>query len=360
MESAWRQAGRFLIFWLCLFVVSVQASAQSAERIWNFDRDTQGKAPAGFTSALTGQGHPGQWVVTKDSSAPSPPNVLAQTSTDKTDYRFPLAIAEGTNYRDFVLRVKFKTISGTVDQGAGLVFRLKDKENYYVVRANALEDNFRLYRVVNGRRIQFAGANFRVTPQVWHEIRVEARGNEFKCYYDGQLGITAKDSTFVEARKIGVWTKADSVIYFDDLAVQELGSGRGSSPSGKTFAQKLVDDLVARHPELIRVGLHVTPRNRTQNLIIASNVAEKIGKRSDPEDLKAMRTGQPVVLREGANFDITLPLHDATGKIIGAMGLTFKPWPGEAEADAIGCTRGLAAEIEKQIPSKAKLFTSAE
>src|SRR5712692_9878930 len=210
--------------WLAFFALSFlffvpQASAQSGKRVWNFDQDAAGKPPAGFTSALTGQGSTGAWVVTADPSAPSRPNVLAQTTQDKTDYRFPLAIAEGTSYKDLALSVKFKTISGKVDQGAGLVFRLRDKDNYYIVRANALENNFRLYHVVNGRRVQFAGANFTVTPHAWHEIRVEARGDQFQCYYDGQLKITAKDSTFKDAGKIGLWTKADSVIYFDDLTV---------------------------------------------------------------------------------------------------------------------------------------------
>jgi len=159
----------------------------------------------------------------KDDSAPSPPNVLAQTSTDTTDYRFPLAIVEDTNYKDLVLSVKFKTISGKVDQGAGLVFRLKDKDNYYIVRANALEDNFRLYHVIKGRRVQFAGANCKVTPNSWHEIKVEARGNEFKCIYDAQMKFTAEDNRFQDAGKVGLWTKADSVIHFDDLAVEDLG-----------------------------------------------------------------------------------------------------------------------------------------
>jgi len=100
--------------------------------------------------------------------------VVAQTSTDKTDYRFPLLIADEGSFGDLDLRVKFKAISGSVDQAGGLVFRLKDPNNYYIVRANALEDNYRLYHVVDGRRRQFAGENFKVTPGVWHELRVEA------------------------------------------------------------------------------------------------------------------------------------------------------------------------------------------
>src|SRR6266849_11005893 len=152
-----------LLFGICLVLAPVLlVAAQSVGKKWDFDSDAEGKAPAGFSFARTGQGSEGQWVVKKDESAPSKPNVLAQTSQDKTDYRFPLAIAEGTSYKDLALTVKFKTISGTVDQGAGLVFRLQNKDNYYIVRANALEDNFRLYHVVNGRRIQFAGANFKV------------------------------------------------------------------------------------------------------------------------------------------------------------------------------------------------------
>ncbi len=221
MTSNTRDLRQRLILTLVLnaAVRATTVFAAPNKRTWNFDQDPEGKLPPNFTSALTGQGKIGQWAVMKDSSAPSPPHVLAQTSQDSTDYRFPLAIADHTSYKDLALSVKFKTISGKVDQGAGLVFRLQDKDNYYIVRANALEDNFRLYHVIKGRRVQFAGANFKVTPNAWHEIKVEARSNEFKCYYDGKLRFTAKDDTFKDAGRIGLWTKADSVIYFDDLTV---------------------------------------------------------------------------------------------------------------------------------------------
>jgi hypothetical protein len=349
----------FLAFALCLMVMPADISAQPGERVWNFDHDATGKIAAGFTSALTGGGTIGQWVVMSEPSAPSPPNVLAQTTKDATDYRFPLAIADDTSYRDLVLSVKFKTISGRVDQGAGLVFRLRDKDNYYIMRANALENNFRLYHVVSGKRVQFAGANFQVTPLAWHEIKVEARGDEFKCYYDGQLRFTAKDSTFKDAGKVGLWTKADSVIYFDDLTARDLGTSKGALPPGQIFAQKLVNHLAAIHPELVRIGLHVTPPNREQNIIVASNVPAKIGQTSDPEDLAAMKSGKPVVLKEGGNFDVTLPLHDSAGMLIGAIGLTFEPRAGEGEAGAIRRAQSTARELERQIPSRAKLFEPA-
>ncbi len=350
-----------LIYMLALTTIAFApaALAQSGKRTWNFDDDAIGKLPANFSSALTGQGTIGHWEVMKDDSAPSPPNVLAQTSADTTDYRFPLAIAEDTSYKDVAMSVKFRTISGGVDQGAGLVFRLKDKDNYYIVRANALEDNFRLYHVIKGRRVQFAGANFKVTSNAWHEMKVEARGNEFKCFYDGQLKFTAKDDTFKDAGKIGLWTKADSVIHFDDFTVEDLGSAKSSTSQGKIVAQKLVDDLAAKHPDLVRIGLHLTPPNSSDNIIVACNIAARIGQKSDPEDLKAMQTGKPVVLKEGGKFDVTLPLHTASGRVIGAIGLTFKPQGNEREASAAERAKKLAAEVEKRITSEAKLFEPA-
>jgi 3-keto-disaccharide hydrolase len=185
--------------------------------VYNFDSDPPGAPPKGFHIGLTGGGSQPQWLVKADDSAPSKPNAVAQTSTDKTDYRFPLLIADENSFRDLDLSVKFKAVSGKVDQAGGLVFRLKDSNNYYIVRANALEDNYRLYHVVAGRRVQFAGSNFKVTSGAWHELRVEAVGNKFTCYFDGMKKIEATDETFKEAGRIGLWTKADSVTYFDDF-----------------------------------------------------------------------------------------------------------------------------------------------
>src|SRR5262249_8829360 len=153
----------------------VQAAGQ--QLIYNFDGDPAGQMPAKFHPARTGQGAESTWAVMADSGAPSKPNAVAQTSTDKTDYRFPLLIADEGSFRDLDISVKFKAVAGSVDQAGGVVLRLKDANNYYIVRANALEDNYRFYHVVNGRRVQVAGANFKVTSGTWHELRVEAAGN---------------------------------------------------------------------------------------------------------------------------------------------------------------------------------------
>jgi hypothetical protein len=193
--------------------------APGKQFVYNFDADAPGQIPAKFHTAKTGGGTAEKWSVVADPAAPSKPNVVAQTSTDQTDYRFPLLISDEGSFQDLDLSVRFKAISGSVDRAGGLVFRLRDPNNYYIVRANALENNYRLYHVVNGRRSQFAGANFKITSGEWHELRVEATSNKITCYYDGDKKIEATDSTFKDAGKVGLWTKADSVTYFDDLKV---------------------------------------------------------------------------------------------------------------------------------------------
>ena len=204
---------------LGVLLIAFAAVAFCGAQTINFDSAVVGSTPAGWTVAMTHKGGAPRWEVLKDDSAPSQPNVFAQVSTDATGGRFPLAVYDKANLNDGSLSVKFKAISGAADQAAGLVWRYRDPENYYIVRANALEDNYRLYHVVAGNRRQFAGANFKVTPGEWHELRVECVGNKIICYYDGAKKIEATDDTFKDAGKVGLWTKADSVTYFDDLRV---------------------------------------------------------------------------------------------------------------------------------------------
>ena len=194
------------------------ASAQGS-RI-DFESGQVGALPAGVTTALTGSGGPVKWAILDDASAPAGPKVLAETSADRTDFRFPLAIFGAPVAADLEVAVKFKPVAGDVDRAAGIAVRLADKDNYYVVRANALEDNVRLYRVVNGRRSQFAGANVRVPSGVWQELKISARGNRFEISLDGRRLYDATDSTFANPGRVALWTKADSVTHFDDLRIQ--------------------------------------------------------------------------------------------------------------------------------------------
>jgi hypothetical protein len=191
---------------------------QPPARTWNFDADKTDAAPSGFSFGRTGQGSLGRWVVLAAADAPSQPNVLAQTDADSTDYRFPVAVVDGSSFKDLDLSVSCKPISGKVDQGCGLVWRFKDENNYYLARANALEDSVRAYHVKDGRRVQFASWTGKVASQRWHKLRVDAKGEKLAVYFDDQKVIDARDATFADAGKVGLWTKADSVIQFDDFS----------------------------------------------------------------------------------------------------------------------------------------------
>jgi hypothetical protein len=207
---------------ICFSAVAILAVAavNAQPKTFNFDSDAAAKAPAGFTSYATGGGPAGKWVVTEMSDAPSGKHVVVQTDADSTDTRFPVLIADSGEYADLDVAIKAKPISGKVDQGMGLVFRFRDPKSYYIVRANALENNFRLYRMVNGKRLQFAGADTKVASGQWHTLRVVAKGDHIICWFDGKPLIDAHDKTYTTG-KIGLWTKADSVIAFDDLTVSQ-------------------------------------------------------------------------------------------------------------------------------------------
>ena len=200
------------------------AAGKASPITWDFERDRADNPPVGFSFGRTGEGRPGRWVVASDKGAFSGVHVLTQTDPDPTDYRFPVAVADAPILKDLRLSVRCKPVSGQVDQAAGLVFRYQDENNYYVTRANALEGNVRLYKVVNGQRQQFADWNGPVTAGVWHEYRVEAKADHLEVFWDGQKVISADDKTFQKAGLVGVWTKADSMTCFDDMSVESLES----------------------------------------------------------------------------------------------------------------------------------------
>lgn len=202
--------------WIMALSALAALAQEKPMATFNFDSDTAGQPPKGFELALTGKGKPGNWIVQAVADAPSGKNVLAQTDGDDTDYRFPIAYT-GPELKDLRLSVKCKPVAGKGDQGCGIVWRLKDKDNYYITRANALEDNVHLYRVVKGRRDRFAGWDGKVASGVWHELAVEMTFDHIRVFFDGKQVIDDHDGTFKDAGKFGVWTKADSIVQFDDL-----------------------------------------------------------------------------------------------------------------------------------------------
>jgi hypothetical protein len=205
---------------ILVFMIMHSSPGGAASWKWDFESDPAGKPPSGFSFAKTGGGRIGHWLVQAEKDAPSGANVVAQIDADPTSYRFPIAVSERISARDFRLSVRCKPVSGKVDHACGLVFRYRDENNYYVTRANALEDNVRLYHVIAGKRSELASWSGRVTAGSWHELSVNAKGDRFEISWDGKKIIEARDKTFSETGKIGLWTKADSITYFDNLMVE--------------------------------------------------------------------------------------------------------------------------------------------
>jgi hypothetical protein len=193
-----------------------------------FADNVPGKLPPGWTVAMTHDGAPPRWEIVRDLSAPSPPYVLAQVSRDVTAGRFPLAIWDAITIRDGEVGVAFKAVDGNVDQAAGIVWRYQDPNNYYIVRANALENNVVLYKVENGVRLSIApkglpsrsyGVKHPISRGQWNVLRITFKDTLFTVSLNGERLFETEDRTFTKAGKTGLWTKADSVTHFDEFTV---------------------------------------------------------------------------------------------------------------------------------------------
>lgn len=207
-----------------LILATATVVGYAASRTFDFAGDAVGQSPKGFTFGHTAKvGTPGTWVVQAEGAN----QYLAQTSADSTNARFPVAVVSDFSTTDVDVSVRFKPVSGRVDQAAGLVWRYQNEDNYYLVRANALENNVVLYKVERGRRTDLplmgAGRTYGKAAKVpagqWSTLRVVATGPRFQVSLNGVALYEVEDATFAGAGRVGVWTKADSITHFDDLTI---------------------------------------------------------------------------------------------------------------------------------------------
>ncbi len=201
----------------CVMVAAADPTTKTMQ--WNFEDAAEGALPQSWSSAQTGDGKGCIWKIVGDTTAPHGTKVLAQTS-ESPSHMFNLCVADNTSFQDGDFSMAFKAVKGKVDQGGGLLWRYLDANNYYVARVNPLENNFRLFKVVNGKRSQLAtkdGLDF--PSEKWHTMRVQMTGNQIECSLDGKKYLEARDETFSKAGKVGFWTKADAQTYFTALKV---------------------------------------------------------------------------------------------------------------------------------------------
>ncbi|MCI0362785.1 MAG: DUF1259 domain-containing protein [Phycisphaerales bacterium] len=194
---------------------------QSSATTLNFDKDANGKLPAGWKVEGTSQKGPvATWQVVSDPTAPSKPNVLALSKINHdSGSTFNICWTDTLRFRNGSLEVRFKAVSGEEDQGGGLIWRARDKDNYYIARYNPLEENYRVYYVKDGARKQLASEKVMIPASQWHAMKIEHDGNHIECYLDGKKYLDVIDATFAAEGGIGLWTKADAVTSFDDLKV---------------------------------------------------------------------------------------------------------------------------------------------
>ncbi|MGB7158645.1 MAG: hypothetical protein WBD40_11300 [Tepidisphaeraceae bacterium] len=196
-------------------------AAQLAERRVNFEADETGQPPKFFTPAVTGNEKEGTWVVEEVKDAPSGSKVLAQRDAKGAADRFALCLYDSVKVADIDLEVQLKPIAGESARAGGLAARCIDRNNYYVVRADALEGNVRLYCVVQGRRTLLVGQPARVDANRWHKLRFVVSGRHFQVYFNDIMLIETDDDTFRDPGNFGLWTEADSVTQFDDFVIKK-------------------------------------------------------------------------------------------------------------------------------------------
>jgi len=236
-----------MVIWmllLCLQMIVVSGCSRSTETtsdvaaspdpreavVFDFEGTEPGTIPDTFTTGLVGGGGPVRWEILEADDAPSGDRVLGQLSDDKTNKRYPLFVCETFSAKDADVSVKFKTISGRVDASGGLIFRCADPNNFYVVRANSLEGNVVAYKTENGKRSNIGvkgqgdayGVKVDVPHQQWNTLRVRIQDNLSEVFLNDRKLFEVENDTFAIAGKVGLWTKADAVTYFDDLSVKSL------------------------------------------------------------------------------------------------------------------------------------------
>lgn len=197
---------------LIAFSSPVPVAADSERHSWNFDRDALGMIARDFSVEV------GQWEVVADATAPSKDQALAQRARNSMS-TFNVALARDASLQDVDIVVSFKAIGGRIDRGGGPIWRAQDASNYYIARFNPLEDNYRVYKVVDGRRTELGTTDVDAAPG-WHDIRITMIGNHIRGYFDGQKHLDVHDDTFAEPGRVGLWTKADAQTHFDDFRVR--------------------------------------------------------------------------------------------------------------------------------------------
>ena len=335
------------------------AFSETVETI-EFQTADVGKTPAGFTSLVSGGGSVGEWKVILDevpsafstltsaARATSSKPVLAQTSVDPTDERFPLLVWDRGVFGDFRLTTRLKTVSGNKEQMAGIAFRFQDERNYYVVRLSTLGKTLRFYKFVDGYRSQPLGPSIDLRSDIWYELKIECAGNKIRCYLDGKLAMPELNDTSFHEGKIGFWTKSDSISHFAKTTIDYTKK--------ETLAETMVRETLINYPRILGLSIYARTPSRDDLHVIASHDKAHIGQRAGETENTVYAKGVQYAGRSDTARLVTLPLRDRNGEVIAAVRFELKDFPGQRDTIAVARVAPILNKMQTKALRASDLF----
>ena len=340
------------------FALGLAWPAVASEIKINFGGFPTNQTPPGFNSTLAGGGKPGDWKIVMDEvpSAFVPlmskmpifnrRGVLAQLSRDPADERFPMLIYNRETFKDFKLTTQFKIAGGVVEKMAGVVFRYQNQSNFYVIRASALGNNLRFYKVVDGVRGNLIGPEMTISSGVWHALTVQCQGNQITCWLDDHLAMPPLNDNTFTAGKIGFWTKSDAVSYFGDTTIVYTPR--------VPMAQTLVRDVMRKYPRILELRIY-TLDDKGEPQVIASKNEKEIGRPGTDSEKNAIITGAIYFGRGKGTVAVTIPLTDRNGDSMAAVRVQLKSFTGETQDTAVLRVQNIVKEMQAQVASGEEL-----
>jgi hypothetical protein len=336
----------FLGLWLALSL-----SAFGAERVFDFKDLPADKTPPGFRSVVAGKGKVGDWKIVMDEVPPllapltdkapvvTRRAVLAQVSQDATDERFPLLIFDGDSFTDFTLTTRFKLVGGGLEQMAGIAFRIQDEQNFYVIRVSGLGKNVRFYKVVGGERGNPIGPQVDLAKGVWHELKIECKGNQIHCWLNDKEAIPPLTDNSFTGGKFGFWTKSDSVSYFADTKI--IYTPR------EPRAQAIIRDTLAKYPRLLDLKIYTLDEKREPRLVAGKNPKE-VGTAGGKPERETIAQGHLYYGKGKKSVLVVMPLRDRNGEPMAAVRLNMESFVGQTEQNALARATPIVKHMQAQ------------
>jgi hypothetical protein len=346
--------------WLALLLALAGHSAGGAELKFDFSLTPENTTPGGYRSLLAGSGPLGDWKIIQadfpsalapfgaDAPTTSRRKVLAQLSADPTDERFPLLVYEGETFADFTLTARIRLVSGRVEQMAGFAFRYQDPRNFYVVRASALGNNVRFYKVVDGVRSPPIGTDVPVPSDAWHTLKIACRGNHIRAWLnDTEVVPELTDTSFVKGR-IAFWTKSDAVSWFSDTVIDYVPQG--------VPAEELVRAVMKERPKLPSLKIFLPAGEPRALKVIASNDPADLGQPGGINEQEVMARGVSLARKDKDTVTVVLPLRDRNGDVLAAVRVVMPSFPGQTEENALVRAQPIVKQLQKNVRERKDLL----